>query len=108
MILRQRKNRLLQQDDLVSQLGIGLKKRQDLDTTFSVPVARKRRPVVRVPGTPREAFRPEPTVEEKDYEDILATISNLSMSIERSPKAFFSMSEEHIRDLGTEWRSWCH
>lgn len=97
-ILRQRKNRLLQQDDLVRQLGIGLKKRQDSDATFSVPVARKRRPVGRVPDTPREAFRPEPTVEEKDYEDILATISNLSMSIERSPTAFFGMSEEHIRD----------
>ena len=37
-------------------------------------------------------------MEEKDYEDILATISNLSMSIERSPTAFFGMSEEHIRD----------
>ena len=95
---RQRKTRLLEQDELVGQLGIRLKMHDEPYTAISVPVVRKKRPAVRVPDTPRGAFKPEPAVLEEDYEDILQTVANLSMSIERSPTAFHGMAEEHIRD----------
>ena len=96
--LNARKSRLLQQADLLGQLGIPLKRRdEDLDAV-SVPVARRTRPTARVPATPRTPFQPEPTIAQKDYDFILDLISRLAVSIERNPVTFSRLPEEHIRD----------
>lgn len=96
--LAARKNRLLQQADLLGQLGIPLKRRDDADGAFSVPVARRTRPNARIPATPSEPFQAEPTIVEEDYDFILELISRLAVSIERNPVTFARLPEEHIRD----------
>ena len=96
--LKTRKSRLLQQADLLGQLGIPLKRRDETDDTFSVPVARRTRPNARIPATPRTAFQPEPTLAQEDYDFILELIYRLAITIERNPFTFARLPEEHIRD----------
>ena len=96
--LERRKRRLLEQAKLLGQLGIPLKRREVADNVFSIPVARRSRPRLRVPETPLEVFEPEPTIASDDYEFILDLISKLAISIEQSPTTFSRLPEEHIRD----------
>ena len=83
---------------MVSALNLPLKRRPDAATTSAIPVVRKKRPVI-VPPTPKEAFRPEPTLPDTEYDAILDIIESLSKMIERSPTTFVNMNEEQIRDL---------
>lgn len=96
--IRNRKNRLLEQADLVTALGLPIKRRLDSDVVSAVPVTRKKRPVV-LPPPPIEAFKPEPALPDGEYDYILNVIDNMSQSIERSPSTFAQMKEEQIRDL---------
>lgn len=96
--LNARKNRLLKQANLLGQLGIPLKRRDDDGDTFSIPVSRRTRPTARVPATPRAAFQAEPTIAQEDYDFILELIARLAVSIERNPVTFARLPEEHIRD----------
>ena len=95
--IRSRKKRLLEQTQMLSALGLPIRKRSDPDIS-TVPVARKKRPAT-VPPTPSEAFKPEPEISDPDYNEILQTIDLLSRTIERSPSTFANMREEAIRDL---------
>ena len=97
--LNSRKSRLLKQADLLGQLGIPLKRRDDEGGAFAVPIARRTRPSVRLPATPSEAFQAEPTIAESDYNFILELISRLAVNIERNPVTFVRLPEEHIRNL---------
>lgn len=96
--LKARKRRLLQQADLLSELGIPLKRRDDAADAFSVPVVPTSRPAPRIPPTPGAAFQPEPAIADDDYEFILELIARLAVSIERNPVTFARLPEEHIRD----------
>ena len=96
--IRYRKNRLLEQADMVSSLGIPIKRRTDSAVTNAVPVVRKKRPV-ELPPSPKDAFRPEPELPDTEYDYILNVIDNMSQNIERSPSTFVHMKEEQIRDL---------
>ena len=96
--IRYRKNRLLEQAEMVSALGIPIKRRTDSATTNAVPVVRRRRPV-ELPPAPKEAFRPEPELPDTEYDYILNVIDNMAQNIERSPSTFVHMKEEQIRDL---------
>ena len=96
--IRSRKNRLLEQAEMVSALGIPIKRRPDSAVTNAVPVVRKRRPV-ELPPSSKEAFRPEPELPDTEYDYILNVIDNMSQNIERSPSTFVHMKEEQIRDL---------
>ena len=93
-----RKQRLLEQANLVAQLGIPLTRHADSPDSISIPVTRRRRPKVRVPATPATSFRAEPTIVEDDYGFILDIISKMATTIERSPSTFARLPEEHIRD----------
>ncbi len=96
--VQNRKRRLLQQADLVQGLGLPIKRSSDAASVISVPVYRKKRPVS-LPPTPTEAFKPEPTLQDDEYDFILSVIDRLATSIERNPSTFAHMQEEQIRDL---------
>ena len=96
--VRYRKDRLLEQADMVSALGLPMKRRPDSAVVSAIPVVRKKRPV-ELPPPPKEAFRPEPALPDAEYGYILAVIDHMSQNIERSPSTFVQMKEEQIRDL---------
>ena len=96
--VRNRKDRLLEQATMVSALGLPIKRRPDAASSISVPLVRKKRPIV-LPPTPKEAFQPEPALPDSEYDYILTVIDRQSQSIERSPSTFVHMEENQIRDL---------
>jgi hypothetical protein len=89
--------RAMRADDyaMLAQLGIPIVRREDAGR-FEVPAAR--RPVGLPPPAPGgRAPASEPFLGDQIYEDILGTITNMALAIERSPETFESMDEEDIR-----------
>jgi hypothetical protein len=79
----------------VATLGIPIKRR-DQPLTFTVPTKRRASPVRR-PRIPAEPYRPEPVLEEAEYQHILKVMHSMALVIERNPAAFASLDEEAIR-----------
>ena len=96
--VRHRKDRLLEQAEMVSALGLPMRRRSDSAVASAIPVSRKKRPV-ELPPSPKEVFKPEPALPDAEYDYILTVIDHMSQTIERSPSTFIQMKEEQIRDL---------
>lgn len=90
-----RREKILKDQGLVSELGFPLRKRNDASLTYVVPVEQKKIVPTLPPTT--QPFKPEPTLEMAEYENILSIMSNMVNVMERSPKAFYSMGEEDLR-----------
>lgn len=95
-VVAQRKKRLLDNQNLVSSLGVPIKRRVDLPQTYAVPTIRKK-PKIERPKVTTEAFKLEPSLSTEEYENILKIIYDMTLVMERSPKTF-SKLEEEIRD----------
>jgi hypothetical protein len=94
--IAQRRNKLASDVQFVENLGIPVRRRSDMPSTYPVPAVRRKLPV---PKTSVAApVPPDPTLELAEYEHILEIISNMEKVMERSPKAFAHMEEEHLRD----------
>ncbi len=79
----------------VAKLGIPIKRR-DEPLTYTVPTKRRISPVSR-PKVATEQFKPEPILEEEEYQHILKVLRSMSLVIERNPEAFATLDEESIR-----------
>ncbi len=80
----------------IAALGIPVK-RVDAEPTFTIPTIRKTRPVRR-PVVATGEYKPEPILDEKEYQFILKVLRSMSLVIERNPFSFASLDEESIRD----------
>ena len=96
--IHNRKQRLLKHKNMVSALGLPMRRRSDADTISNIPIVRKKL-TLPLPRTPVEPFKPEPTLSDTEYDDILDIIDRLALQIERSPNTFVQMKEESIRDI---------
>lgn len=90
-----RREKLLRDKGLVTELGFPLKHRENAPTTYAVPEVKRK--IIPKPEATTEPFKPEPTLGMEDYDHILSVIYNMALVMERSPKAFQSMKEEDIR-----------
>lgn len=90
-----RRDKLLHDRDIVESLGFSLK-RSDAPATYLTPNV-KRRVTPRLPAISSDSYKPEPTLDMIEYENILSVISNMVLVMERSPRAFQGMSEEDLR-----------
>lgn len=94
-----RKQQLLAKNDLMSSLGVPVRKAHDASSTFSVPakrtkaIASKPRPTVTEKG-----YTPEPTLDETIYNQILKIIHDIGRQFERLPSTYSEKEEEHLRD----------
>jgi hypothetical protein len=93
--IEQRRNKLLSNQNLVAGLKFKLKERTDAPKTYSAPVQRKR--IEPLPPASTAPYKPEPTLPEEDYKNILKIIQDMTIVMERSPAAFAHMGEEDIR-----------
>jgi hypothetical protein len=91
-----RRQKLLNDQGIVASLGFPLKQREGTAKTYIAPVAKKRI-TLSMPSASTQPFKPEPTLDMKEYENILSIISNMVTVMERSPMAFKDMKEEDIR-----------
>ena len=91
-----RREKLLQDRNLVESIGFPLRRTQNPPLTFVTPDV-KRRVIPQKPGASSEPFSPEPTLEIGEYEHILSILSNMTAVMERSPSEFKGMREETLR-----------
>jgi hypothetical protein len=94
--INSRKNKLLGDLGMVNALGFPIRKYSDTERTYTVPVVQKKL-AIQKPVAKSESFKPEPILELKNYDDILKTISDMALVIERNPKSFCNLKEEDIR-----------
>ena len=57
----------------------------------------RRKITPKLPSASSVPYKPEPTLDEPDYEHILEVIENMAQVMERSPSAFSTMDEESLR-----------
>jgi hypothetical protein len=62
-----------------------------------VPAKRRENPVRR-PAVTTARYKPEPILDEKEYQHILDVLKSMSLVIERNPSSFATLDEETIRD----------
>ncbi|MEV5843505.1 hypothetical protein AB0M32_16235 [Streptomyces sp. NPDC051985] len=92
-----RKGRVLANRNLQASLGFPMRERPDAQT-YSVPIRRKKIVPHRTTDT-SEPFRPEPALEDGQYEAALEVLRNQRNALERSPGTSAKMGEEEIRNL---------
>ncbi len=98
-VFESRKHQLLKKNDLMSSLGVTIRKADSTPATFSVPAKRtkvipsKPKPVVTEKG-----YKPEPALDESIYKQILAIIHDVGKQFERLPSTYAGKEEEHLRD----------
>ena len=91
-----RREKLLQDRQLVESIGYPLKTREGMPNTYIAPEVR-RRITPQLPKVSNEPYSPEPALGMDDYEHILSVISRMTMVMERSPNAFKTLGEEDLR-----------
>ena len=94
--IQRRRERLVKDQGMVSQLGYPLRRRENAPRTYTVPAVRRRQPLARrVRGD--QPFVPEPALELAEYNHIISIIDSMVRVMERSPVAFKGMKEEDMR-----------
>ncbi len=95
-VVLQRKKKLLDNQGLVASLGIPIRLRENTPCTYTVPEI-QRKVHIQTPKVTTRGFKPEPSLDFKEYENILKMIQDVVLVMERSPEAFANMDEENIR-----------
>jgi hypothetical protein len=93
-----RRAKHLADKQMQSNLGFPLKTQRDA-AAYTIPLTRQRLAPARPPQQRGQAFTPEPTLAEADYEDALQVLRNCRNGFERSPSTAAKLNEEEIRDL---------
>lgn len=92
-IVSGRRERLLKARHIAASLGYPLNQRPGAPLTYVSPMVRRK-----ITTKVSNAFQPEPTIEEAEYQNILRIIENMSFVMERNPRVFSKAPEETIRD----------
>ena len=95
--ITERKQQLASKQSIVSAIKIPIKRQTDLPKTYAIPAVVKKPRIEMVP--PPKAQKPEPTIPEEEYENILSIVKDLSTTMERSPTTFSKLKEPEIRDI---------
>jgi hypothetical protein len=95
-VIAERKGKLLADAGMVAALGLPIRKRQGVPTTYAVPMQR-RKPRIERPHVLQAQFKTEPTLAAEEYDEILKIIRSMVRVMEQSPRAFEKMGEEDLR-----------
>jgi hypothetical protein len=93
-----RKSELLQRRNYLAALNVPVKATNQTASTYAAGVI-KRTPVITAkPAAPNQPFKPDPTLEQVIYEQILKLIHDVGVSFEKLPSTFANKGEEDLRD----------
>lgn len=94
-----RKHRLLKKNSLVASLGVPIKKRSDLPSTFAIKAPQIPKKIrIDKPMVTEMGFKPDPTLNEEIFKDILQIVFDVGKQFERLPSTYSEKSEESLRD----------
>ena len=95
--IQARRTRLERHSGIVRALNIPLRPREGVPPIEPIPIKRKlARPL---PPVPKGGFKPEPGIQDADYEHILAVIRHEGRTFEATPKTYSVHDEEGLRDI---------
>ena len=77
--------------------AINLQPQGQIETSYVVPTIQKKS--VPKPSVKEKEFKPQPTMGDKTYEDILSTLYNVGKGAERKPSMYSGRQEEDLRDM---------
>lgn len=98
-IFNTRKKRILAHKGVLASLGIPIKKADNVSSTFAIPTPQIRKKIVVSKPTVKDIiFKPEPTIDEKIYYEILKSIHDVGKQFERLPSLYANKQEEPLRD----------
>lgn len=96
--IRERKQKILSKNNLLSSLGVPLKKKIGIAETFSIPKPELRKKIIIEPKVYEKGFKPEPTLSNENYLEILKIINDVGKNFERMPSTYSGKGEEDLRD----------
>lgn len=94
-----RRAQLLKKHDLISSLGVPVRKSASTPATFAVPA--RRTPAIQTKAKPmvtEKGYKPEPALDESIYQQILKITFDVGKQFERLPSTYAGKDEEHLRD----------
>ena len=97
-IVQSRKAEILMQMDMAASIGVPMKRKDNVPKTFNVPSVRRKPKIIERPASKTTEFKPEPTLHESTYSDILKLIHEFGVEIERHPSLYEGKDEESLRD----------
>lgn len=97
-LINQRKQQVLQKNNLLASLGVPIKKKDSVAETFSVPNPKLKDKIIVKPVVFEKDFKPEPALDDNNYRKILKIINDVGKNFERLPSTYKGKSEEDIRD----------
>ncbi|XHR27485.1 MAG: hypothetical protein ACFUZC_16260 [Chthoniobacteraceae bacterium] len=92
-----RRQKLVADNQLITDLGIPVRRRGDPPASYNFPVQRKTVVPSLPPHRPGALAKPEPVLEAAVYDEILDTLAGMSIPMERCPSAFANLDEEALR-----------
>lgn len=95
-VITERKQQLEKQISVAQSLGVPIKKSEHVPETFRAPVTRRQ--IVTRPAVPPGAGRPEPSLGDDVYQQILKVIHDTGKVFERLPSTYAGKDEESLRD----------
>jgi len=94
-----RKQELLSKNNLMAALGVPVRKSPSTPSTFSIPAKRTRAIAIKPkPEVTEKGYKPDPTLDDKIYHQILELIHDVGKEFERLPSLYSNKEEEHLRD----------
>lgn len=93
-----RKNEFLKRREIKAGLNIPVIKRDDISKTFSIPSVKVKKKITVKPVETVRNFIPDPTLDDKTYNDILKIINDMGKEFERRPATYGDKGEEELRD----------
>jgi hypothetical protein len=97
-ILETKRQQILKSNDLLHSLGIPIKKKDHVPETFSIPRPKLRQKISIRPNVLDNNFKPEPSLDDKSYYEILKIINDVGKNFERLPSTYKGKNEETLRD----------
>jgi len=97
-LINQRRQQVLQKNNLLASLGVPIKKKDGVAETFSVPNPKLKDKIIVKPVVYEKDFKPEPALDDNNYRKILKIINDVGKNFERLPSTYKGKSEEDIRD----------
>lgn len=93
-----RKQQFLDNNKTLASLGVPIRKREGLPQTYAIPTPQIRKSINAIPNVSANGYKPEPTLDQSVYHDILQTIYDVGKVFERHPSTYSGKGEEDLRD----------
>ena len=97
-LFQEQQQKILDKNQIAAALGVPVKKREDLSQTYTIPTPKFQKSVNVEPRVTEIGYKPEPTLPDSVYQDILQTIHDVGKVFERLPSTYSSKDEEALRD----------